>query len=325
MNDVIKITLVFAVLAALVPALVFIGRDKPEGSQVSAVPASGRTVRVLSESTGKTADYDETEFIALSLMAQIPESYENEAIKAQAVLIRTYLERRRRAEKESPTKELKGALVSDNRQKYQSFFTKAQAKKYFGKDFENVFSRLCRLTADTKTEVLLYDGEPVLPAYHAVSCGVTRSAKDAWGQDIPYLVSVKSPQDNKSPDYEAVITLTVGELQKRLEKAFPDIDFSKAEKKTLTELETDKNGIISKALVCGNEVSSGELCAALGLSSPCAEVKYKSGKFTFTTHGLGHLVGLSLYGANSMAHDGKDHRDILEYYFKGAKVEQKAP
>ena len=153
MNDVIKITLVFAVLAALVPALVFIGRDKPEGSQVSAVPASGRTVRVLSESTGKTADYDETEFIALSLMAQIPESYEDEA----------NLERRRRAEKESPTKELKGALVSDDRQKYQSFFTKAQAKKYFGKDFENVFSRLCRLTADTKTEVLLYDGEPVLP------------------------------------------------------------------------------------------------------------------------------------------------------------------
>ncbi|MBR1562187.1 MAG: hypothetical protein IJ645_03165, partial [Ruminococcus sp.] len=144
MNDVIKITLVFAVLAALVPALVFIGRDKPEGSQVSAVPASGRTVRVLSESTGKTADYDETEFIALSLMAQIPESYENEAIKAQAVLIRTYLERRRRAEKESPTKELKGALVSDDRQKYQSFFTKAQAKKYFGKDYESVFSRLCR-------------------------------------------------------------------------------------------------------------------------------------------------------------------------------------
>ena len=316
LKETVKITLAFALLAALVPLLVFAGKDK-QRSEPAAAKTTGTAVKVLYEKSGKTVSYDETEFIALSLMAQIPRSYEDEAIMAQAVLVRTYLERRRNS-----GESLKGgALVSDDRTRFQTFFSKAQAKKLFGTDFNSAFKRFCKLAQSTEGELLEYEGEPVLPAYHAVSCGLTRSAKDAWGEDIAYLVSVESKADKNSPDFSHKITLTDSELKKKLEKAFGDLGSENEKGKSLLEIECDKNGFIKSAEIFGSEVSGGELCRALGLDSPCVEVSRKSGKVTFKVKGVGHLVGLSLYGANEMARAGKTHKEILEYYFKGASLE----
>ncbi len=320
MKDIIKISVVFTVFAALIPAIVFLSAKGRAAQPAKAEPSPSEKVyiKVLDEKSGKVTEYEETDFTVLSLMAQIPSGYEDEAIKAQAVLIRTYLARRKAAEKSSPDKALKGALLSTDRSKYQTFFTEKQAKKYFGSDYEAVYEKLYALVIDTEGETLTYKGEPVVPAYHAVSCGVTRSAEDAWGEDIPYLTSVKSEADKNSPDYETTFSIPVDELRQKLIKAFPDADFD--DSKTFLELENDKNGIITKAKVCGKEVGSGELCRALELSSPCAAVKFSGSKAVFTVRGLGHLVGLSLYGANEMAKGGKTHREILEYYFKGAKI-----
>ncbi|MBR1422817.1 MAG: SpoIID/LytB domain-containing protein [Ruminococcus sp.] len=321
MKDIIKISIVFTVFAALIPAIVFLSGKTNAAQSVKAdlKPSEEVYIKVLDEQTKKITEYEQTSFIVLSLMAQIPSGYEDEAIKAQAVLIRTYLARRSFTEDSSPTKELKGALLSNDRSKYQTFFTEKQAKKYFGSDYTAVYEKLYTLTLQTEGELLTYKGEPVLPAYHAVSCGVTRSAKDAWGEDIPYLVSVKSEADANSHDYETKLTLHIDEMKQKLIKAFPNIAFD--DSKAFLELENDKNGIITKAKVCGEDVGSGELCRALDLSSPCVTVKFSEGKAVFTVKGLGHLVGLSLYGANEMAKNGSSHREILEYYFSGAKVQ----
>ena len=321
MKDILKISIVFTVFAALIPAIVFLsGKTKAaQSAKADLKPSEEIYIKVLDEQTNKITEYEQTSFIVLSLMAQIPSGYEDEAIKAQAVLIRTYLARRSSAEDSSPTKELKGALLSNDRSKYQTFFTEKQAKKYFGSDYSAVYEKLYTLTLQTEGELLTYKGEPVLPAYHAVSCGVTRSAKDAWGEDIPYLVSVKSEADTSSHDYETKLTFPIDELKQKLKASFPDITFD--DSKTFLEIENDRNGIITKARLCGEEIGSGELCRALELNSPCVTVKFSEGKAVFTVKGLGHLVGLSLYGANEMAKSGSSHREILEYYFSGAKVQ----
>ncbi len=313
----VKLTLAFVLLTALLPLLVFTVKDKQSVQPAQTNTAgAGQKVKVLYEKSGKTVSYDETQFIALSLMAQVPQSYEDEAIEAQAVLVRTYLQRRRNSGESLRG----GALVSDDKTRFQAFFSKTQAKKLFADEYEAVFSRFCRLAQRTEGELLTYEGKPVLPAYHAVSCGFTRSSKDAWGEDIPYLESVKSKADKKSPDFVHKITLTDRELEKKLKKAFKDQNFGKDKGKSLLELECDKRGIIKSAEIWGEEVPCGELCRALGLDSPCVEAVHKNGKFTFTVKGVGHLVGLSLYGANEMAKDGKPHKEILEYYFKGAAL-----
>ena len=160
-----------------------------------------------------------------SVLAQMPADFDEEALKAQAVLAHTYICRRQLSEAQSPTPALKGALISDDSTLYQSFFTLKAAKEYYGSDYESI-QKVKSAVQSVENEILTYEDEPIIVAFHAASNGHTQSAKNAWGEDIPYLLSVDSSADKDLVTTECTQALTAKEFQDKLLDRFPDINFT---------------------------------------------------------------------------------------------------
>ena len=177
---------VFAVILIIIPTIVFL---RPNESASKPAFAEKEKIAVYFTESGKTEDFTLEEYMIGSVLAQMPADFDEEALKAQAVLAHTYICRRQLSEAQSPTPALKGALISDDSTLYQSFFTLKAAKEYYGNDYEKAYKKVKSAVNAVKDDILTYNGEPIIVAFHAASNGHTQSAKNAWGEDIPSSVS----------------------------------------------------------------------------------------------------------------------------------------
>lgn len=223
MKDLIQIMAVFAVILIIIPTIVFL---RPNESASKPAFSEKEKIAVYFTESGKTKDFTLEEYMIGSVLAQMPADFDEEALKAQAVLAHTYICRRQLSESQSPTPALKGALISDDSTLYQSYFTEKAAKEYYGSDYEKAYKKVKTAVQSVENEILTYKGEPIIVAFHAASSGHTQSAKNAWGEDIPYLLSVDSSADKDLAATECTQTLTAKEFQDKLLDRFPDINFT---------------------------------------------------------------------------------------------------
>ena len=226
---------------------------------------------------------------------EMPGSYETEALKAQAVIARTNLYR-------DPDMEIK-------------------------ENEDNLKENLDRITfcvEDTRGEILTCKGEPIDAAYHAVSSRRTRNAAEVPGQeDKTYLASVDSSQDIKAEEYLTIVYMEKKEMAGKLE---PLLEKEKVDPEKLPDSlkiqERDSAGYVTK-IQYGEITLNGEAVrAALGLPSACFYFSQLEGRVRITVKGLGHGLGMSQYGANEMAKEGKDYREILNYYYQDIRIEK---
>ena len=305
MKDMIQIMAVFAVILTIIPTIVFL---RPNESALKPAFSEKEKIAVYFTESGKTENFTLEEYMIGSVLAQMPADFDEEALKAQAVLAHTYICHRQLSEAQSPTPALKGALISDDSALYQSFFTEKAAKEYYGSDYEKAYKKV---------------RSAVNAAFHAASNGHTQSAKNAWGEDIPYLLSVDSSADKDLVATECTQTLTAKEFQDKLLDRFPDINFTPlANADSWLKTKTDGTGYVTSLTVCGYDIQPNTFCDILDISSPCFEFTFANTKFTFTSHGFGHLVGMSQYGANAMAEKGSDYKAILTHYFTDTKLQK---
>jgi len=109
MKDLIQIMAVFAVILTIIPTIVFL---RPNESASKPAFAEKEKIAVYFTESGKTEDFTLEEYMISSVLAQMPAEFDEEALKAQAVLAHTYICRRQLSEAQSPTPALKGALIS---------------------------------------------------------------------------------------------------------------------------------------------------------------------------------------------------------------------
>lgn len=315
MKKQVEIMIIFAIFLMLLPCLAFLNKNQ----QPKAIYSSD-TVKILFTKENKVSEISMEDYLVGAVLAQMPSSFEPEALKAQAVLAHTYIVSRQQAEKDSPTSSLKGAYISDNTSVYQSYYTPEQAKEHYGDDYDDAKKNVTKAVKAVENQILVYAGEPIFVAFHAVSCGCTESSKDMWGIDIPYLVSVKSSWDKNKKGFEKTTEFTADELSALLSKHFKNIDVDL--NKDIIEIEsTSDNGSVISIDVNGTKLSGTEFSNALSLPSPCFSFTLKNDTYTFTTKGYGHLVGMSQYGANAMAKDSKTFEEILSYYFPHTSIQ----
>ena len=334
MKEYIQSTVVFAIMLLVIPCVVFLGAGKPvpdreEGSsatQSSQPPReiipTGEKVKILSAKSGEINEYTMDDYVLGAVMAQMPSDFEPAALQAQAVLARTYALHRTKSESANPTPELKGAVMSDDTNLYQAFFTPDQAKEFYKENYEQARTKILEAVKATHDKYLSYADEPVLIAFHAVSCGYTASAKDAWGQDIPYLSSVESKSDETLEISGSELTLTEDQFKEKITGAYKDIKTDSPSDKWLEITQMNSHGYVLCARVFTQTLTGMRLCEILGLNSPVFTVEHSQGKFIFKTKGVGHMVGMSQFGANEMAKQGKSCDDILTHYFPGTKLTQ---
>lgn len=318
MKKQIGIMMVFGILLLTIPCITFI--HKSDSQAVNANGAS--TVKILFTKSNKVEEVTLENYMIGAVLAQMPADFEPEALKAQAILAHTYILRRQITEQEDPDEKLNGADISDDSSLYQSYFTEDQAKEFYGDDYDKAYKNVSTAVSEVKDMVVTYDSQPIIVAFHAISCGKTESAKNLWDEDIPYLISVESSSDEQVEGFEKSTQISDSDLLEKLGEAFPDLDFS-----DLNSVEISKSTDTGVALIVnagGNEISGTEFANALSLPSPCFTIEHKDGTYTFITKGYGHLIGMSQYGANFMAKDGSDYKEILAHYFPETKITKKA-
>ncbi len=276
--------------------------------------------QMLDITSGKTTEITVREYVIGAVCAEMPATFESEALKAQAVAAHTYAERQHRLEQSSPTPELCGGDFSNDSTQYQAFFTENQARQYYGDSFETAYAKICDAVDEVLPYILQYEGEPIIAAFCSMSSGKTEDAETVWGSAVDYLVSVESSADMAAPRYLETVTLSQQELQAAAEAVLTDTKWEDNPEQWVKLGKSSDAGTILTAEIGGQEVTGQELRQMLGLRSAAISVAYENDSFVFTTKGYGHGVGMSQYGANAMAKDGADWQEILAHYYPGTEI-----
>lgn len=278
--------------------------------------------KMLDITSGKVEEIPVREYLIGAVCAEMPATFETEALKAQAVAAHTYAERQHLLEQSNPTPELYGADFSNDSSQYQACFTENQAKQYYGDNFETSYAKISDAVDAVLPYILEYDGTPIIAAFCSMSTGTTESAETVWGSKVDYLVPVESSADTTAPRYLETMDMTTDEFQKKVAAAVPDAVWDGDPAKWVQLGECSASGTVLTVTVGGQELSGQEFRELLELRSAAFTVEVTDGKLTFTTRGYGHGVGMSQYGANAMAKEGADWQEILAHYYPETQLVQ---
>lgn len=269
---------------------------------------SGIIIYISNGNTAAQMDLDE--YIVGVVAASMPGDYPLEALKAQAVIARTYLMNTIGSRKRVEATELD-----------QSYYSNETLREKYGSDYDTYYNNLAEAAISTTEEVLTYNGQQVTPVFFRCSNGMTRNAADVWGSELPYLVAVDSSEDTSCSEYRTQVTLKLPECIARLKESYPDFEANEESfKDTVQILEKDASGYVTKIQMGNKEFSGEELRYVLGLPSASFDVRAKSKTISFDVTGVGHGVGMSQWGARSMALSGKGYAQILSWYFPGTQL-----
>ncbi len=314
-----KMMLISAIISAvmlLMPLAVLGQVEKPKTEAIeTAAPIKEKNknkdiFRVYDKATNKTTEMAADEYIFGVIAAEMPALYETQALKAQAVAAYTYACYKRELNKKADY-DITTDFSTD-----QSYKTEEKAREDWGDNAEEYVQKIKSVIKSVSGKCMYYENKPIFAAYHAVSSGKTYSAKDVWGKEIEYLKSVESKGDMESKKYEAVLEFSEEELEEKL----LSLVSKKKNKEILGDIKAKKSGLVESIKVYGNDVSGSEIRSALGLPSSNFKIEKKDGKYIFNCLGYGHGVGMSQHGANYMAKQGYNYKQILCHYYKGITI-----
>ncbi|MDR0884199.1 MAG: stage II sporulation protein D [Oscillospiraceae bacterium] len=270
------------------------------------------TVRLLRSVSGKTEELPLEDYVLGALAAEMPASNEPEALAAQAVAVRTNALYARN----HPDATLAGADLADTAGTHQGYADKTQRQAQWGKDADIYEEKLTKVVADTAGKIVLYKDKPAFAAFHALSCGMTESAANVWGNDLPYLRPVNSAGDTLSPNYAKTIIVPIADFLEKVAQLGGD----KNAKELVGKATLTASGTVAGLKLGGKELKGTEIRTAFALPSAAFDLTLTQTEASFACRGYGHGVGLSQFGAQTMAAQGSNWREILAHYYPGTTI-----
>ncbi|MDD5927674.1 MAG: stage II sporulation protein D [Firmicutes bacterium] len=270
----------------------------------------------------KTVKVNFEEYVACVVASEMPATFEEEALKAQSVAARTFA--MAKIKTESPVCDSTHCQVY----KTEKELIECHPKGWENESWEKV-KKACRAT---EGELLYYDGELVLhPLFFSSSGGQTENSEDVFVSAVPYLISVSSPYEEKATHKDEEKSFTLKEFAAAVRKSFPDKEFGTISTDRIKILSRTAGGRVEKMQVGDVTMKGTEVRSALGLSSTLFTISFKEGsgwnglspsnmKIVFVSSGSGHGVGMSQYGADGMAREGADYKEILKHYYSGTEI-----
>lgn len=285
----------------------------------SATPVPGwdaeQTIR-LQRSDGTVEELTLADYLWGVTAAEMPASFSSEALKAQTVCARTYCVH----QKQSAPDKHPDADVCTDYTCCQAYLTREQAAQGWGGESGRYADKISAAVRDTDGLLCLYGGEPIDAVFFSSSAGRTSAAAEVWGADVPYLAAVDSPEGEEVPGWRTVASFSPEEFAARFTASCPEADFSGGPETWIQDLSTDSSGAVSAVTIGGVRVTGGQARTILGLRSAHFTAEAAGTGVTFHVTGYGHGVGLSQYGANALAGEGKNFQEILEWYYTGVTV-----
>ena len=302
----IKKILLFSFAIVLIPFIIitlFIKKD-----EITFNFSSNTIVRVYRENKKEIERVPIEEYIVGVVSGEMPVSFENEALKAQAVASRSYVMKQM---EQARNKEYDVVDTVTN----QVYLDNEELKNNWKDNYTEKINKVKKAVLDTSGEYLEYDGKVVDAMFFSTSVGYTENSEDVFSSAVPYLRSVSSNWDNISPVFEDSKTITLKEF-------YSSLNLEYSEKLEIKVTETTNTGRVKRIIINNKEFTGKEICSKLKLRSTCFEIENNSNSVTIYTKGYGHGVGMSQYGAQGMALEGYSYDEILKHYYSGVTIKK---
>lgn len=308
-------SIMFMILA--IPTMIvvpFVKPQEPEGESINIEWATEEAQDSLFSVAVKRVSAEKVDHVPLEtyvtrvIASEMPADFEMEALKAQGIAARTYIVNHLMYQSEHDSAEITDTV------QHQVYKDEEELRKQWGQKYHENMERLTEAVHATKGQIITYNQQPITPAFFSTSNGYTENAEDYWENALPYLKSVASPWDVESPKYLNQQIFTIAEVEKALGITLPkdrsiDMEITRTESQRVKELH-----------IAGHSFSGREVREKLGLPSSDFTIKQQQQHLVFTTKGYGHGIGMSQYGANGMAKEGKTYEDIIKYYYQGVEI-----
>lgn len=278
-----------------------------------------QTVKVLHTKTNKVEEFNLDEYLYGVVSAEMPASFEEEALKAQAVVARTYtlykiIHNNSKHE---------NADICDNSSCCQAWISKEDRLAKWNEDKkEEYWNKIVKAVNDTQGKMITYNNEPINAFFHSNSGGTTEAPINVWGgSGYPYLQSVSTAGEDAYSQYSSTVTVTQTQFIETIQKVHSDfkIDFSK---KDCIKVKEYTEGNRAKTIQVGNLSLSGvEMRTLFGLRSANFKITMEGKNITFEVTGYGHGVGMSQTGADSMAKQGSTYEEIIKHFYTGVEIQ----
>lgn len=288
---------------AIMAILPFISMKKTVKEEVKDTQKDG--FHILDTSCNRIVAIDDREFCIGALAYEMPSDFEKEALKAQCIACYTHFSRLRENSRENY--DFKADLSKNE------FYIKDlsdENRKIFSQAVDEVFGEVLTDSDGNLTDV----------AYHAISSGQTESAEDIFGFESEYLQPVSSAGDVNVSGYLSSKEISADRFREVMAEKGVKLDGEPSE--WTGDIQRTNSGTVMKIQIGNKTFSGAEIREIFGLRSADFDIMYSNGKFILTVYGYGHGVGMSQYGANSMAEQGASCEEIIHHYYGNCRIQK---
>ncbi len=290
---------------AIMAILPFISLKKAVNEPEQHTENARNEFRILDTSSNQIVSIDEREFCIGAVGYEMPSDFQKEALKAQCIACYTYFSEMRQ-----------------NSDKEYDFSADLSKNQFYIKDLSDESRKKISQAVDEVFKKVLTDknGNMIKIAYHAISSGQTESAKDIFGFESEYLQPVSSAGDVNVSGY-----LSQKEISsKRLKEIMlsKNIKLDEEPKKWIGDIERTQSGTVKFIQIGDKKISGADMREMFSLRSANFDISYSNDKFILLVYGYGHGVGMSQYGAESMAEQGASYEEIIHHYYGNCNIEK---
>ena len=275
------------------------------------------SIKLLHTKTGEVEEVAIDTYLVNVVSAEMPADFEIEALKAQAVVARTYTIYKIQNKKHD------NADICDDSACCQAWVSKEERFARWEESVrESNWQKIEQAVSETKGKIITYEGKPINAFFHSNSGGKTEIPVNVWGgTGYPYLQVVETSGEDNYTQYNSEVVLSNEELLEKLKVNYSDISIDFNNNDDLKILEYTDSGRVKTVKFGNHNLSGTETRSLLGLRSTNFEIIKENGNIKFSVKGYGHGVGMSQTGANTLAKEEKSYEDIINHFYIGVVIQ----
>ena len=314
--------LIFIIILTFTMPLIFTNPFKTEETVADEIEkfdyGKYSSINLLHIDTGEVEQIDLDTYLYGVVASEMPATFELEALKAQAVVARTYtIYQIKNGSKHE------NADVCDSSYCCQAWISKENRMARWEEDkAEEYWNKILEAVNNTKGKIIFYEGEPINALFHSNSGGSTEISLNVWGGNFPYFQTVETSGEESYSSYSSEVEISKDDLIKKMLERYSDYKIDFSDNNCINIQEYTSSGRISKISIGNKQISGVEARSIFGLKSAKFNFEILENSIKFSVLGYGHGVGLSQCGSDVLAKNGKNYEEIIRYYYKDVEIHE---
>ena len=293
-------------------------QPEPEAETITYDYQKYQTIKLLHSGSGQIEELPIDEYLYGVVSSEMPANYEAEALKAQAIVARTYtIYQIMNNSGKHP-----GADICDNSSCCQAWISKDERlSKWAPEEAESNWNKIVDAVNSTSGKIITYQNKPINAFFHSNSGGKTESSLNIWGGiDYPYLKSVETAGEEGYTQYSSEAKFTKEELLNKLKEKYEDCEIDYSQENCIQILEYTTSGRVKTIKFGNKEIAGTEARTILGLRSTNFTFTISGDEIIFSVIGYGHGVGMSQTGADALAKSGSNCEEIIKHFYTDVEI-----